>query len=132
MGRHCNLFATRLRHRGTAFEDLLGILPRKIPRFVPQVDWAESIAKYTVRFRRRSAVNLRGRRRVNHEKETVKGLKIHSKRWNDPDPGGSTPELSGRIGISDQDHPDQPAVANGCDLSAGQELGLVLSDLGPG
>ena len=48
------------------------------------------------------------------------------------DPGGSTPRLSGRIGVSNQDHGNQPAVANGCDLSAGQELGLVLSDLGPG
>ena len=58
-----------------------------------------------------------------------RGIPLPSRRT---DPGGSTPELSGRIGISDQDHPDQPAVANGCDLSAGQELGLVLSDLGPG
>jgi len=48
------------------------------------------------------------------------------------DSGGSNPELPGRIGVSDQDHQDQPAVANGCDLSAGQELGLVHPDLGPG
>ena len=32
------------------------------------------------------------------------------------DPGGSTPRLSGRIGVSNQDHENQPAVANGCDL----------------
>ena len=37
-----------------------------------------------------------------------------------------------RIGISNQDDPTQPAVANGCDLSSGQELGLVLSDLSTG
>jgi len=48
------------------------------------------------------------------------------------DPGGSTPEFSGRIGVSNPDHENQPAVANGCDLSSGQKLGLVLSDLGPG
>ena len=48
------------------------------------------------------------------------------------DSGGSTPELSSRIGISNQDDPTQPAVANGCDLSSGQELGLVLSDLSTG
>ena len=48
------------------------------------------------------------------------------------DPGGSTSELPCRIGVSDSDHRDQPAVANGCDLSSGQELGLVLSDLGTG
>ena len=48
------------------------------------------------------------------------------------DPGGSSPELPCRIGVSDQDHQDQPAVANGCDLSSGQELGLVLFNLGTG
>ena len=48
------------------------------------------------------------------------------------DPGGSTPEFPGRIGVSNPDHENQPAVANGCDLSSGQKLGLVLSDLGPG
>ena len=33
------------------------------------------------------------------------------------DPGGSTPRLSGRIGVSNQDHENQPAVENGCDLA---------------
>jgi len=41
-------------------------------------------------------------------------------------------ELPCPIGVSDQDHQDQPAVANGCDLSSGQKLGLVLSHLGTG
>ncbi len=48
------------------------------------------------------------------------------------DPGSSSPELPCRKRVSDQDHQNQPAVANGCDLSSGQELGLVLSHLGPG